>query len=56
MGFEFFDRAIRLVVESEKAPGVWAGAFDISSFDCEFKAKKTINPMQPNSLQLKVFN
>lgn len=31
-------------------------AFDLSNMDIEFHAKKSINPMQPNSMKLQIYN
>lgn len=43
---KFFGRAIRLQVEDQ----------DMSNFDCEFTAKKTLIPMQPNTLKMQIYN
>lgn len=60
---KFFERKWRLVVgdatavkESSPLARLPANALELSEFDCEFKAKKTLTPLQPNSLKLRIYN
>lgn len=46
MSDKLFKRKIQLQIDS----------LDLSQFDCKFEAKKTNTPLQPNSLELQVYN
>ena len=66
---KFFNRKSRLIIAPYTSPAAMPSVtlfgqnlvdtlsgFDVSGLDCEFQAKRTIVPMQPNSLKLRVFN